>query len=163
MIAWFFKYGLVVFILNTILYSIPVTMHTVAPFIFYSLMFLTILFLIINPLYLKEVLLHKAFLFLLLINFLNLVYFLFFDDIKDQKSLEYLLVRIAQYSLISFSVYYNYNYFKKDFLNLLIKVIAFVIILGLIFNPFIFYDRYEGLLWNPNMLASISVIAFRMC
>jgi hypothetical protein len=160
MIAWFFKYGLVVLILNTILYSIPVTMHTVAPSIFYSLMFLTILFLIINPHHLREVLFHRSFLFILLINCLNLVYFLFFDDIKNQKSLEFLLARFAQYSLISFSVYYNFNYFKADFPNLLVKVIVFVIILGLIFNPFIFDDRYSGILWNPNMLASISVIAF---
>ena len=160
MIKWIYKYGLVVLLLNTILYSIPETMHTIAPSIFYSIMFLTILFLLINPHHLREVLFHRSFLFILLINCLNLVYFLFFDDIKNQKSLEYLLARFGQYSLISFSVYYNFNYFKTDFPDLLIKAIAFVIILGLIFNPFIFNDRYEGILWNPNMLASISVIAF---
>ena len=160
MIKWIFKYGLVVLLLDTILYSIPETMHTIAPVIFYSLMFLTVLFLLVNPHHLREVLFHRSFLFILLINCLNLVYFLFIDDIKDQKSLEFLLARFAQYSLISFSVYYNFNYFKKDFQDLLIKIIFFVIILSLIFNPFIFDDRYSGILWNPNMLASISVIAF---
>ena len=105
MIKWIYKYGLVVLLLNTILYSIPETMHTIAPSIFYVLMFLTILFLLINPHHLKEVLFHRSFLFILLINCLNLVYFLFFDDIKNQNSLEYLLARFGQYSLISFSVY----------------------------------------------------------
>ena len=160
MIKWIYKYGLVVLLLNTILYSIPETMHTIAPSIFYVLMFLTILFLLINPHHLKEVLFHRSFLFILLINCLNLVYFLFFDDIKNQKSLEYLLARFGQYSLISFSVYYNFNYFKTDFQDLLIRIIVFVVIFSLIFNPFIFDDRYSGILWNPNMLASISVIAF---
>ena len=160
MIKWFCKYGFIVLLFNTILYSIPVTMHTVAPFIFYFLMIFSILFLFINPNLLREVLMHKSFLFLLSINLINLIYFLLFDDIYHQKSIEYLFARFVLFSILSLSVYYNYNYFKKDFPDLLIKVIAFVIILGLIFNPFIFNGRYAGILWNPNMLASISVIAF---
>ena len=160
MIKWFCKYGFIVLLFNTILYSIPVTMHTVAPFIFYFLMIFSILFLFINPNLLREVLMHKSFLFLLSINLINLIYFLLFDDIYHQKSIEYLFARFVLFSILSLSVYYNYNYFKKGFPDLLIKVIAFVIILGLIFNPFIFNGRYAGILWNPNMLASISVIAF---
>ena len=160
MIKWFCKYGFIVLLFNTILYSIPLTMHTVAPLVFYFLMIFNILFLFINPSLLREVLFHKSFFFLLSFNLINLIYFLLFDDIYNQKSIEYLLARFVLFSILSLSVYYNYNYFKKDFLDLLIKLVALIIILGLILNPFIFNDRYEGILWNPNMLASISVIAF---
>ena len=160
MIKWFYKYGFVVLLLNTILYSIPETMHIIAPVIFYSLMFFSGVFLLINPQQIREVLLHKSFLFLLLINVLNLIYFLFFDDIDNQKSLEYLLARFAQFSLISFSVYYNYDYFKSKFPTLLIISVSIVIVLGLFISPPLFADRYSGIVWNPNQLSSISLVAF---
>jgi len=83
-----------------------------------------------------------------------------FFDLHHQESLEYLLARFIQFSILSLSVYYNYDYFKKDFPDLLVKIVAFIVVFGLILDPFIFNDRYHGIIWNPNMLASITVIAF---
>ena len=159
MMKWFFKYGFVVLLFNTILYSIPFTMHTVAPVIFYCLMACSIILLSINPNIFREILFHKSFFFLLSISLINLIYFMFFD-LHHQESLEYLLARFIQFSILSLSVYYNYDYFKKDFPDLLVKIVAFIVVFGLILDPFIFNDRYHGIIWNPNMLASITVFAF---
>lgn len=159
MMKWFFKYGFVVLLFNTILYSIPITMHTIAPVIFYCLMVCSIILLSINPNIFREIVLHKSFFFLLSISLINLIYFMFFD-LHHQESLEYLLARFIQFSILSLSVYYNYDYFKKDFPDLLVKIVAFIVVFGLILDPFIFNDRYHGIIWNPNMLASITVFAF---
>ena len=160
MIRWFFKYGYVVFLLNTILYSINSTKDSIAPVIFLVIMFSTLFFLIINPRQIREVLFHKSFLFLLLLNLINFSYFLIFDDISNLKSFEYLMARAMQFSLISLSIYYNLEYFKKKFLDHLLFSIYWIVFLSLIFYPNIFAGRYSGIVWNPNMLSSFTGIGF---
>ena len=51
---------------------------------------------------------------------------------------------------------FGYKIVKKKF----VKILWFVILLGLIVDPFIFSGRYSGVIWNPNMLSSFSCIAF---
>ena len=160
MIAWFYKYGFVLLLLNTILYSIPETNIYIAPTIFYFLMGTGLILLIINPSQIKDVILHRSFLFLLLINLINLLYFIFFEDVFNQQSLEFLMARFVQFFIISLSVYHNYDYYKTKFPNLIVKIISFVIIISLVVNPDLFSDRYHGIIWNPNMLASLSFISF---
>ena len=160
MIAWFYKYGFVLLLLNTILYSIPETNITIAPTIFYFLMGTGLILLIINPSQIKDVIFHRSFLFLLLINLVNLVYFLFFESEFNQDSLEFLMARFVQFSLISLSIYHNYDYYKKKFSSLIIKVISIIVVLGLFVDPDLLSGRYYGIIWNPNMLASLSVLAF---
>jgi O-antigen ligase len=161
MIRWFYKYGFVLLLLNTILYSINETKDTVAPIVFYFLMGGGLFLLVINPAQIKDVIFHKSFLFLFLINLINLIYFLFFEDEFNQKSLQFLMARFVQFSLISLSIYHNYDYYKKKFPSLITKAISFTIILGLFYNPYLFSEsRYNGIIWNPNMLASLSVLAF---
>ena len=160
MIRWFYKYGFVLLLLNTILYSINETKDTVAPIVFYFLMGIGLLLLIINPAQIKDVIFHKSFLFLFLINVINLIYFLFFEDEFNQKSLEFLMARFVQFSLISLSIYHNYDYYKKKFSSLIIKVISIIVVLGLFVDPDLLSGRYYGIIWNPNMLASLSVLAF---
>ena len=104
MIQWFFKYGYVVFLLNTILYSISGIPFFIPQTLFLSIMFLGIFFLLINPIQIKEVLLHKSFTFLFLLNLINFSYFFIFDDINSQSSFEYLMARFMQFSLISLSI-----------------------------------------------------------
>ena len=70
------------------------------------------------------------------------------------------MARFVQFSIISLSVYHNYDYYKTKFPNFIVKIIAFVIIIGLVVDPDLFSDRYHGIIWNPNMLASLSVISF---
>ena len=160
MIAWFYKYGVVLLLLNTILYSIPETNITIAPTIFYFLMGTGLILLIINPSQIKDVIFHRSFLFLLLISLVNLVYFLFFESEFNQDSLEFLMARFVQFSLISLSIYHNYDYYKKKFSSLIIKVISIIVVLGLFVDPDLLSGRYYGIIWNPNMLASLSVLAF---
>lgn len=160
MIAWFYKYGFVLLLLNTILYSIPETNITIAPTIFYFLMGTGFILLIINPSQIKDVIFHRSFLFLLLINVINLIYYLFFENEFNQDSLEFLLARFVQFSLISLAIYHNYDYYKKKFSSLIIKVISIIVVLGLFVDPDLLSGRYYGIIWNPNMLASLSVLAF---
>ena len=160
MIRWFYKYGFVLMLLNTILYSIPETNITIAPIVFYCIMGIGLILLIINPSQIKDVIFHKSFLFLLLINLINLIYFLFFESEFNQDSLNFLLARFVQFSLISLSIYHNYDYYKKKFSSLIIKVISIIVVLGLIIDSDLLSGRYNGIIWNPNMLASLSVLAF---
>tara|TARA_B110000495_G_C23003843_1_gene592751 strand:- start:65 stop:1207 length:1143 start_codon:yes stop_codon:yes gene_type:complete len=160
MIRWFYKYGFVLLLLNTILYSIPETNTNIAPIVFYLLMGIGLLLLIINPSQIKDVIFHKSFLFLLLINLLNLIYLLFFESEFNQEDTKYLLARFMQFSLISLSIYHNYDYYKNKFPSMIIKIIASLIIVGLFINPYLFSGRYSGIIWNPNMLSSLSVLAF---
>ena len=160
MIRWFIKYGFVLLLFNTIFYSIDETKDNIAPFIFYAVMSLGLLSLLFNPQQTKLVLFHRSFLFLLILNLINLTYYLFLDDIFHQPSFQYLIARFTQFSIISFAVYYNQEYFKFRFFLHLVYFIMLVVVLGLVIYPNIFIDRYSGIIWNPNMLASLTVIAF---
>ena len=160
MIRWFVKYGFVIFLFNTIFYSISLTKDTIAPIVFYITMATGLFFLLLNPKHLKEVLFHKAFLFLMILNLINLTYYLFFDSISNIDSLEYLMARFMSFSLISLSIYYNFSFFKNRFTSMIVKIISLVVFLSLIIDPNLLNGRYHGIIWNPNMLASLTVLAF---
>ena len=160
MIKWFFKYGVVFLLFNTIFYSIDITKDFIALNIFYIIMASGLLFLLINPSQIKEVIFHKAFFFLLLLNIINLTYYLLFDDISNLKSLQYLMARFIQFALISFSVYHHQRYFQDKFFTHLIRIIILMVVIGIFMYPNIFVERYRGIIWNANMLASLTGIAF---
>ena len=160
MIKWFFKYGSVVFLLNTILYSISNLPFFIPQTLFLSIMFLGIFFLLINPIQIKEVIFHKSFTFLFLLNLINFSYFFIFDDINSQSSFEYLMARFMQFSLISLSIYHNLEYFKKKFFDHVLFCIYIVIFLSLILYPDILVGRYSGIIWNPNMMGSFTTVGF---
>lgn len=159
MISWLFKYGVVVLVFNTILLSIKST-FTIGQQVFLSLMIFYSFALLINPSQLKKVILNKSFTFLLILNIINLVYFVFFHTINDVNALQYLLARIVQFSIVSFSVYFSFNYYKDYFLNHIVYFVFATIIIGLFVNPNILEGRYSGVIWNANMLASFSMVAF---
>ena len=159
MIKWLFKYGMVVFLFNTVLLSIENT-FVIGYQIFLFLMGIYAVCLLINPKQIKKVIFHKAFGFFLLLNIINLVYFLLFHSINDLKAIEYFLARGVQFSIISFAVYHNYDYYKTYFLNHLVYLIGLIVVFGLLLNPNIFSERYSGVIWNPNMLSSFVLIAF---
>jgi len=160
MIRWFYKYGFVIYLFNTILYSISWTKDSIAPIFFYLTMGFGIFFLILTPDYSRQVLFQKSFLFLMIINLVNLVYLLFFDSFLNISSLEYLMARFMSFSLICLSIHSNFNYYKKNFQSIIVRVISLVVVISLMFNPNIFSGRYEGIIWNPNMFASLTVLAF---
>jgi len=159
MIKLLFKYGAVIFLFNTILLSIDYTI-ALGNHIFILLMVLFGSILLINPKQINNIIFHKAFSFLLILNIINLSYFLLFHSLSDFEAIKYMLARGVQFSLISFSVFYNYEYFKNKFLKHLTYIIFGVIVISLVSHPNIFSGRYSGILWNPNALASFSVIGF---
>ena len=159
MINWLFKYGAVIFLFNTVLLSIEST-YVLGDYIFLLLMGLYGFFLLINPNQIKKIIFHKAFSFFLILNIINLSYFLLFHSFSDFEALKYMLARGVQFSIISFSVYYNFEYYKNKFLDHLVYINLGIVIIGLFANLNIFSGRYSGLLWNPNAFASFSVIGF---
>ncbi|MBC8266072.1 MAG: O-antigen ligase family protein [Flavobacteriales bacterium] len=161
MIKWLFKYGVVIYLLNTILLSIQLT-FSIGYNIFLGIMGIYIILLLINPKQVKLVLLNKSFNFLLFLTVLNFLYWILFDDITNVESLKYLFARAIQFSIIPLSIYHNFEYYKDKFFTHLIYIVFFIIVAGLFINPYLFAGRYGGLIWNPNMLASFTTIGFAM-
>ena len=159
MVRWLFKYGALIFLFNTVFLSIEAT-YTIGNQIFLGLMILFSFVLIINPKNTKKILLNKAFLFLLILNAINLSYWLLFHDISDLEALKYLLARGVQFSIISVSIYHHYEYYSDKFFTHLVYLIFFIVALGIIINPSLFSERYSGIIWNPNALASYTTIGF---
>jgi O-antigen ligase len=159
MIKWLFKYGAVIFLFNTVLLSI-VNTKALGGHIFLVLMGLYAFILLINPKQISKIIFHQAFSFFLILNIINLSYFLLLHSLSDFEAVKYMLARGVQFSIISFSIYYNFEYYKNKFLEHLTYIIFGVIIISLVANPNIFSGRYSGIMWNPNALASFTVIGF---
>ena len=159
MIKWLFKYGAVIYLFNTIFLSIKKT-YVLGDMVFLGLMIIYSVVLIINPIQIKKIIFHKSFLFLLLLNSINLLYFILFHSISDLEALKYLLARGMQFSIISLSIYHNFEYLQTKFLDHIVSAVFFISIFSLLVNPSIFSGRYSGIIWNPNMLSSFTVIAF---
>jgi len=159
MIKWLFKYAAVLFLFNTVLLSIRSTFG-LGQQIFIGFMVVFSILLVINPAQFKKVIFHRAFSFLLIINLLNLFYFILFHSINDIEAIKYLMARGAQFAIISISIYFHIDYYKGKFLNHIVYLILFIILLSLIIEPNIFLGRYRGIIWNSNMLASFVAIAF---
>mgnify|MGYP001311809864 CR=1 FL=1 len=160
MIRWLFKYSAVIFVFNTILLSIPET------YIFGGKLFLFLVsvfsfFLILNAREAKKILFNKAFALFLIINSLNFLYFLFIhNDFSNFGAVKYLLARGVQFSIISYSIYYHYDFYKNMFLDYIVYLIFFIMIFGFVLQPDIFSSRYSGIIWNPNAFSSFILIAF---
>ena len=159
MVKWLFKYGAVIFIFNTILLAIKFT-YGLGNNIFLGLLSIFLFILLINSSQIKYIIFHKAFRFFLLLNIINIVYWFIFHTFLDYDAGKYLVARGLQFSIISFSVYYNFEYYKNKFLEHLVYVVFGIILISLVVNLNIFSGRYSGIIWNPNALASFSVIGF---
>ena len=159
MIKWLLKYGVVVFVFNSILLSIEST-YVIGNQIFLALMGIFLFVLLINPMLIKTILFHKAFSFLLFINLLNLLYFFLFHSISDYDAIKYLMARSVEFSIISTSIFFNYEYYKNKFLDHLVYVVLGIVVFGFVIDPSLFSGRYSGLIWNPNMFSSLVILAF---
>ena len=159
MIKWLFKYGLVIFLFNTVLLNIESTFN-IGSIVFISLMVIFIISLIINPLQIKTILFHKAFLFFLSINLINLLYFLFFHSIFDYEAIKFMISKGLQFSIISVSIYFNYEYYRDKFLDHIVYLVFGIVVFSFLLDPFIFSGRYMGIIWNENMLGAFTITAF---
>ena len=159
MIKWLFKYGAAIFLFNTVLLNIEST-YDIGNLIFLFLMGIFSFFLIINPAQIKNILFHKAFSFFLILNLMNLLYFLLFHAISDYEAIKYIIARGLQFSIISVSIYFNYEYYKEKFLKHIVYLVFGIVVFSFLLDPFILSGRYSGIIWNPNMLSSFCVTAF---
>ena len=108
MIRWFFKYSLLLFVINTILLSIQAT-YNLGYQIFLIIMGVFTVLLVFNPIQIKNILFHKSFSFLLILNIINIIYFLLLHNIFDMDAFKYLIARAIQFSIISVSVFSNFD------------------------------------------------------
>ena len=159
MIKWLFKYSLVIFLFNTVLLNVESTFE-IGNMIFIFLMGIFLFFLLINPIQIRAILFHKAFLFLCIINVTNLLSFNFFHSIFEYEAIKFLVSRGLQFSIISVSIYFNYEYYKSNFLSHVVYLVFGIVVLSLLLDPFIFSGRYMGIIWNENMLAAFTITAF---
>ena len=159
MVKWLFQYGAAIFLFNTFLLAIKYT-YTLGGGVFLGLLAIFSFVLLINPSQIRYVVFNKAFRFFLLLNMINIVYWLIFHSFTDYDAGKYLLARGLQFTIISFSIYYNLEYYKDKFLKHLAYIIFGIIVIGLVVNVNIISGRYSGIIWNPNQLASFSVIGF---
>lgn len=159
MLRWSFKYGIVLLLFNTILLSIEFTYFIGNQLFLFLMVWYSALFLL-HPRNLKEFLFHKAFLFFLLLNLINVFYFILFHEFSEFEAIKYLLARGMQFFIVSSSVLFHYHYFKEKFLDHVVYVVGFIVSISLIYDIDLFSGRYSGIIWNPNMLSSIVVIAF---
>mgnify|MGYP001385829516 CR=1 FL=1 len=159
MFRWIFKYSAFIFIFNTFLLSIEST-YFLGNQLFLFLSVLFTISLVLHPAQIKLILFHKSFLFLLLIHIVSIIYFLLFHNISDLEALKYLFARVIQFSIISFSIYHHYDYYKSNFLIHLSYFLFFLVLVGFIINPFIFSGRYSGVMWNPNAFSVFLIIGF---
>jgi len=159
MIKWLFKYGAVIFLFNTLLFSIE-SVRPLGNIIFLGAMALFALLLFINPKQIKYIIFHKAFTFFLIINVLNLLYFILFHGVFEIEAIKYMLARGVQFSVICFSIYFHYDYYSSKFLDHFVYLIFAIVLFSVVLNPYIFSGRYSGIIWNPNMFSSLVVIAF---
>lgn len=156
---WLLKYGAVIFILNIFLASIEITFE-LASIMFKIIMVVYSIIIIINLFQLKNVFLHKAFKIFLFINLINIFYFSLFHSINDINAIQFLLARGVQFTIITTSVYYNFEYYRDNFINHLTLFIISIVFAGFIFNPDVISDRYSGLIWNENTLSVFVIMAF---
>ena len=159
MIKWLFKYAAVIFLFNTVLLNIEFTFN-IGSMVFVTLMGTFLISLLINPLQIKTILFHKAFLFLLSINLINLLYFLFFHSVFDLEAIKFLISKGLQFSIISVSIYFNYEYYRDKFFDHIVYLVFGIILFSFLLDPFIFAGRYMGIIWNENMLAAFTITAF---
>tara|TARA_B100000123_G_C25717390_1_gene422805 strand:+ start:338 stop:1480 length:1143 start_codon:yes stop_codon:yes gene_type:complete len=159
MTKFFIKYGVVLYLVNTIFLSIEST-FAIGNLIFLIVMSSYALLLLLNSSFFTNVILNKIFLIYLLINLINLIYFLCFHSFGDFEALKFLLARFVQFSIIAASIYYNFIYYKSYFFRHLSVFLFILVIACLVGNTDFFSGRYRGVIWNPNMLASFSSIGF---
>tara|TARA_Y100000746_G_C15400613_1_gene406218 strand:- start:27 stop:1121 length:1095 start_codon:yes stop_codon:yes gene_type:complete len=153
----FFKYSFVLLLFNTVLLNIDQSFFDFY-YLFLIIMSLGLFFLITNPNPVKEVIYNRGFLYLGFINLVNLIYFLLFDI--NIESFYFLISRAVQFILIAFSIFYHYNYFKNKFLDHVVYFISIITLIGFMLPSSLSEIRFSGILWNENMLASLTGIAF---
>ena len=154
------KYLAFIFLLNNVVYTLK-GINRFAEFFFIVFMIFSLSISIYSIKILKNVIFDKSFLLFFLLNFLNLVFYVF-TEFGDVESFKYLSARFVQFSIFSTSIFT----LNEDFPNYFIKFLKFTtigtLLLSLIFNVPNFDSRYMGVFFNPNEFSIVMVIGFAL-
>ena len=55
----------------------------------------------------------RHFLFFLILNVINIIYFFSFHNISDSEAFKYLIARGIQFSIISVSIFFHFGFYKS--------------------------------------------------
>ena len=154
------KYLAFIFLLNNLFFGFK-DFNQISDNSFLIIMGFSLLLTIYSIKILKNVVFDKSFQIFFILNFLNLVYYLFLE-IGDLESLKYLAARFVQFSIFSISVYL----LQDDFANKFVKFLKFATIGSLLTSLVLkfpdFEMRYQGIFLNPNEFSIIMVIGFAL-
>jgi len=111
------KYLAFVFLINNIVFSIA-GFYEFAEFFFLIFMGGSLLITLYSVKILKHVVFDRSFILFFILNFLNLVYYIFIE-LGDIESFKYLSARFVQFSVFSISIYTLKDDFPVKFIKLL--------------------------------------------
>ena len=151
------KYIFSFFLINTVFFAIPV-LSVFADYIFLFIMISLAIIIIFQPKLIKSILIHKKYSPFIYFNLINFIYFVFFE-INNFDSFKYFSARFLTFSLISFAIEFNHEYFKLYFFK---NVYYFLFSLGILSFLLLpnFSNRFYGIFSNPNALASLMITCF---
>ena len=154
------KYLAFIFLLNNLFFGFK-DFNQLSEISFFVIMGFTLLITLYSIKILKNVVFDKSFQIFFLLNFLNLLYYLFLE-IGDIESFKYLAARFVQFSIFSISIYL----LQDDFANKFVKFLKFAsvgcLLISLIFYFPDFESRYQGIFSNPNEFSILMVIGFAL-
>ena len=152
------KLGAFFYLLNNFLFSITL-FNPYANIVFLSLVCVFLFFIIIDIRITKDVILNKIFRFYFFANVINVVYFVSFDGMEF-ASLKYLAARFVGLTIFSLSIFHNFEFYKNNFLKIIVYLIGALAIISLVLFPLNLTSgtRYMGLIGNPNELGIIMAI-----
>lgn len=154
------KYLAFIFLINNIVFSIS-GFYDYAESFFLIFMGASLLVVMYSVNILKNVIFDKSFQLFFILNFINLVYYLFIE-LGDFESLKYLSARFVQFSIFSISIYSLKEDFPSKFIKLLKIITIGSLFISLLFNFPNFESRYMGIFFNPNEFSIIMVIGFAL-
>jgi hypothetical protein len=154
------KYLAFVFLINNIVFSIA-GFYEFAEFFFLIFMGGSLLITLYSVKILKHVVFDRSFILFFILNFLNLVYYIFIE-LGDIESFKYLSARFVQFSVFSISIYTLKDDFPVKFIKLLKIITIASLFVSLAFNFPKFDTRYMGIFFNPNEFSIVMVIGFAL-
>ena len=160
MMSLYVRYGAITYwamllVINAALLHSILPVKNTYSYIFLGLSLLFSLVLVAkNPKFLSE----RAFGALWIITFLNLLYFVLFD--QSANGLLYLIAKTATFLMIAVNVYYGYDFLVANFARLVVRIGTVALIAGVVLNTHYFGGRYTGPFGNPNSLGWLAALLF---
>lgn len=156
MTSFIYKYGALLFILNTIFMSAYI-FSAFAKFYFPLLMGLYLILIILKPQTYINLTLQKTFYIFLVVNIVNLIHLIFFDHTIE--SFLYFITKVTIFYIISLSIFFNHEYYRDKFFTHMVWVGLFFVIASLLYSQN-FSSGYKGIIGNRNEFGILMATIF---